>query len=48
MNKEPVAAVPVAIGRTAPGLHLLSTPDQVLPLQEFRDRPVVLVFYPTD
>jgi peroxiredoxin len=48
MNKDSVAAVPVAIGRTAPELHLLSTPDQVLSLQEFRDRPVVLVFYPAD
>lgn len=48
MNKDSAPAVPVAIGRTAPELRLLSTPDQFLSLEEFRDRPVVLVFYPAD
>jgi peroxiredoxin len=48
MNKDAAPTVPVAIGRTAPELRLPSTPDQFLSLEEFRDRPVVLVFYPAD
>jgi peroxiredoxin len=35
-------------GTAAPGFSLRSTPDQLVSLQEFRGRPVVLVFYPAD
>lgn len=32
----------------APNFTLRSTPDQTVSLQEFRDRPVILAFYPAD
>jgi peroxiredoxin len=35
-------------GTEAPDIRLPSTPDQVVSLQEFRGRNVVLVFYPAD
>jgi peroxiredoxin len=35
-------------GAQAPALTLHSTPDQRVRLSEFRDRPVVLAFYPAD
>jgi len=35
-------------GTPAPGFTLHATPDQTLALDEFRGRPVVLVFYPAD
>lgn len=35
-------------GAEAPDIRLLSTPDQLVSLHEFRGRNVVLVFYPAD
>ena len=35
-------------GNAAPDFALKTTPDQIVTLREFRDRPVVLVFYPAD
>ena len=35
-------------GTKAPDFRLPSTPDQTVALQEFRGRPVILVFYPAD
>jgi peroxiredoxin len=35
-------------GTEAPDIRLLSTPDQLVSLHEFRGRNVVLVFYPAD
>jgi len=35
-------------GTVAPEFSLRSTPDQTVKLNEFRGRPVVLVFYPAD
>jgi peroxiredoxin len=35
-------------GSKAPDFRLPSTPDQTVALQEFRGRPVILVFYPAD
>ncbi len=35
-------------GTRAPGFTLKSTPDQTLSLSDFRDRPVILAFYPAD
>ena len=38
----------LAAGTPAPDFALKSTPDQTVKLSEFRGRPVVLVFYPSD
>src|SRR5580692_2618215 len=35
-------------GSGAPDFTLKSTPDQTVSLREFRGRPVVLAFYPSD
>jgi len=35
-------------GTAAPAFSLASTPDQRVSLDEFRGRPVILVFYPAD
>jgi peroxiredoxin len=35
-------------GTKAPDFRLPSTPDQMVAMQEFRGRPVILVFYPAD
>jgi peroxiredoxin len=35
-------------GTVAPAFSLASTPDQRVSLEEFRGRPVILVFYPAD
>jgi peroxiredoxin len=35
-------------GVAAPDFRLPSTPDQFVSLHEFRGRPVILVFYPSD
>ncbi|QCO03351.1 redoxin domain-containing protein [Azospirillum argentinense] len=35
-------------GTSAPDFTLHVTPDQCLSLSEFRDRPVILAFYPAD
>jgi peroxiredoxin len=35
-------------GAAAPGFELKSTPDQAVRLSDFRDRPVILAFYPAD
>lgn len=48
MNNESAPAAPIAVGRKAPEWRLQSTPDQAVSLEEFRNRPVVLVFYPAD
>ena len=42
------APSPVPVGQQAPDLRLRSTPDQFLSMQDFRGRPVVLIFYPAD
>ena len=39
---------PLQPGTPAPDFGLNSTPDQSVQLNEFRGRPVVLVFYPAD
>jgi peroxiredoxin len=44
----PTVAPILAAGTPAPEFSLLTTPDQRIALSEFRDRPVVLVFYPAD
>ena len=44
-NHHEVALEP---GTEAPDIRLLSTPDQLVSLHEFRGRNVVLVFYPAD
>src|SRR5258708_27311213 len=40
--------VPLTTGAVAPNFCLPSTADQQISLDAFRDRPVVLVFYPAD
>jgi peroxiredoxin len=35
-------------GTPAPDFMLHSTPDQKVSITEFRDHPVILVFYPAD
>src|SRR5690242_13799691 len=40
--------VPLQPGTPAPDFALRSTPDQSVSLQDFRGRPVILVFYPAD
>jgi peroxiredoxin len=42
------ASRPLGAGAQAPGFRLHSTPDQVVSLDDFRGRPVVLAFYPAD
>jgi peroxiredoxin len=39
---------PLQLGTTAPHFALRSTPDQSVSLEDFRGRPVVLIFYPAD
>jgi hypothetical protein len=39
---------PLQPGTTAPHFALRSTPDQSVSLEDFRGRPVVLIFYPAD
>jgi PPOX class probable F420-dependent enzyme len=39
---------PLTAGTPAPDFELKSTPDQKVSLSEFRNRPVILVFYPAD
>src|SRR3954447_17050600 len=41
-------AMPLAPGTTAPDFQLPSGPDQDLRLSDFRGRPVILAFYPSD
>jgi peroxiredoxin len=38
----------LAAGTKAPEFELHSTPDQLVPLSDFRGRPVILAFYPAD
>lgn len=45
---EKEAQSPLPVGVAAPDFALRSTPDQTVSLSEFRGRPVVLVFYPSD
>ena len=42
------SSAPLPAGTPAPDFALKSTPDQTVSLGEFRNRPVVLVFYPAD
>src|SRR5215218_4706902 len=39
---------PLSAGAPAPDFTLRSTPDQNVSLREFRNRPVILAFYPAD
>lgn len=39
---------PLKTGTKAPEFRLKDTPDQMVALSDFRDRPVILVFYPAD
>ncbi len=49
MSPRPTSpARPLPPGVIAPDFTLNSTPDQKLSLSDFRGRPVVLVFYPSD
>jgi peroxiredoxin len=41
-------SAPLSADTPAPDFALKSTPDQTVSLREFRNRPVVLVFYPAD
>ena len=41
-------ATPLPAGTKAPDFALPSTPSQKLSLEELRDQPVILVFYPED
>lgn len=43
---EPTEALPP--GAQAPDFTLHSTPDQTVSLSDFRERPVILAFYPAD
>jgi peroxiredoxin len=47
-TSSPSIAAPLSEGILAPDFALKSTPDQTVSLREFRNRPVVLVFYPAD
>jgi peroxiredoxin (alkyl hydroperoxide reductase subunit C) len=47
-TSSPSLAAPLSAGTPAPDFALKSTPDQTVSLREFRNRPVVLVFYPAD
>jgi peroxiredoxin len=38
----------LAAGQQAPDFSLHSTPDQLVSLQEFRAKPLVIAFYPAD
>ncbi|MDB5330138.1 MAG: Alkyl hydroperoxide reductase subunit C-like protein [Phycisphaerales bacterium] len=48
MSRGAGAPRPLGAGAQAPGFKLHSTPDQVVDLNDFRGRPVVLAFYPAD
>ncbi|HWE97525.1 MAG TPA: redoxin domain-containing protein [Tepidisphaeraceae bacterium] len=48
MSRGTGASRPLGAGARAPGFKLHSTPDQVVSLEDFRGRPVVLAFYPAD
>jgi peroxiredoxin len=47
-TSSPPSTALLSAGTPAPDFALKSTPDQKLSLSEFRNRPVVLVFYPAD
>jgi peroxiredoxin (alkyl hydroperoxide reductase subunit C) len=47
-SSSPSSATPLPAGTPAPDFALKSTPDETVSLVEFRNRPVVLVFYPAD
>src|SRR3989442_9730564 len=44
----PQPPAPLGPGTPAPDFTLPATPDQPVPLRDFRGRPVVLAFYPAD
>jgi peroxiredoxin len=48
ISPEHHAHGPLGPGAVAPDFELLATPDQKVDLKHFRNRPVVLVFYPAD
>ncbi|MBC8143915.1 MAG: peroxiredoxin [Armatimonadetes bacterium] len=39
---------PLAIGQTAPDFTLSATPDKKVTLSQYRGKPVILAFYPSD
>lgn len=41
-------STPLSAGTPAPEFRLASTPDQFVSLQDFRNAPVILAFYPAD
>ena len=45
---SPSSSSPLSAGAPAPDFTLRSTPDQNVSLREFRNRPVILAFYPAD
>jgi peroxiredoxin len=47
-QRPPTPATALAAGTRAPGFSLPSTSGEVVPLEQFLGRPVVLVFYPAD
>jgi peroxiredoxin len=48
-NTQPISpTTALGAGAAAPDFRLPSTPDQFVSLHEFRGRPVILVFYPSD
>jgi peroxiredoxin (alkyl hydroperoxide reductase subunit C) len=47
-SSSPSPSAPLPAGISAPDFALKTAPDQTVSLREFRNRPVVLVFYPAD
>jgi peroxiredoxin len=47
-SSPPLPSTPLSAGIPAPDFSLKSTPDETVSLREFRNRPLVLVFYPAD
>jgi len=48
VSKPPTPESALSPGTPAPDFRLASTPDQFLTLKDFRNRPVILAFYPAD
>lgn len=46
--KDELSDEPLGQGIEAPDFTLYATPDETLSLRDFRDQPVILVFYPAD
>src|SRR3954463_8772665 len=47
-ERRPDSVGAIQAGNLAPDFELNSTPDQRVRLRDFRDRPVILAFYPAD